>query len=266
MSRRDEGPSKFKILIGVLVVAAIALGLEFYYIQPGTLAMRGGVKGKPSPSITIIRTPTPGSSPTVKPSHSPSVTSSPNSLFSDDFSGTLAKWQIAWTGYGTVRIENGALMEQPKTSITAGETNSSMVRSLQGITWKDYTYELRMNTAAQLRTGSNPNPWEAGWITFRHQENSKFYYFVLKPNGIELGKALGNYQQAFFVTKESPQLQLGQWVNFRIVLKGANIKVYVNGSLVADYTDTNAPFLTGGIGLYNEDAKVYYDDVSVTSN
>ncbi len=184
-------------------------------------------------------------------------------LFSDNFSGDLSKWVIAWDGYGTVKIENGALMMAPKASTSPSETHSALVRA-GSQSWGDYTYNLKMNTVEQLRIGSAPNHWEVGWITFRHQDNSRFYYFIFKPNGIELGKALGNDQQAFFVTESSPRLQLNKWNNYKIVLQGANIKVYIDGTLVANYTDTNNPFLTGGIGLYNEDAKVYYDDVKVT--
>jgi hypothetical protein len=186
-------------------------------------------------------------------------------LFSDDFSGDLSKWTQAWNGYGTIKIENGTLMMAPKASTSPGETHSALIRS-GDLNSNDYIYNVKMNTAEQLRTGNAPNYWEVGWLTFRHQDNYRFYYFVLKPNGIELGKALGNNQQAFLVTESTPKLQLGQWNNFRITLKGANVKVFINGSLVTDYTDTNNPFLTGGIGLYNEDAKVYYDDVVVTAN
>lgn len=269
MPENDGGKMRLKILLIILGVVIIAFGIVFYFYGPYSEAARGGVKGKPKqsptsvPSASTYLSPTPGSpSPTSPSPGSPSPT---QTLFSDDFSGTLSKWQIVYTGYGTVGIENGELSMASKASTQPSETHAPLVIAGDA-NWGDYTFTLRMNTLQQLRTGSAPNPWEVGWIPFRMPDQSNFYYFILKTNGIELGKAMSGDQQKFFVTQDNPKLTLNQWNDFKIVLKGANIKVYVNNSLVADYTDTSSPFLSGKIGLYNEDAHVHYDNVVVTAN
>ncbi len=59
-------------------------------------------------------------------------------------------------------------------------------------------------------------------------------------------------------------MTIGQWDDYKIIVKDANIQVYINGSRVINHTDNSSPLLSGRIGLYNEDAKVYYDDVKVT--
>lgn len=194
---------------------------------------------------------------------------SDTSMFSDDFSGTLAKWIQVYNGYGTIAIENGELSLAPKTSTQPSETHAPLMVAGQN-TWGDIIFESRLKTVSQLRTGSAPNAWEVGWLIFRYSDDNHFYYFAHKPNGIELGKEILNTQgvqdQQYLVTKTTPILTLGQWNNYKIILKGANIKVYINNILVADYIDASNPYLTGKIGLYNEDAHTHHDDVKVTAN
>ncbi len=202
------------------------------------------------------------------------------SVFSDDFSGTLAtleeKWNgakdeiIAWSdGDGTIALENGELSMTPKVATSPTITHAPLIIAGE-YNWGDYIFESRMKTVSQLRTGSAPNAWEVGWLLFRYTDEDHFYYFIHKPNGIELGKEIlnssGQQDQQYLVTKTSPTLTLGQWNNYKVVLKGANIKVYINDVLVADYTDNSNPYLAGKIGLYNEDAHTHHDDVKVTAN
>jgi len=190
-------------------------------------------------------------------------------LLSDDFSGTLSKWIQVYNGYGTIAIENGELSMAPKVSTQPTETHAPLVAAGQN-TWSDIIFTSRMKTVSQLRTGSAPNAWEVGWLIFRYTDDNHFYYFIHKPNGIELGKEILNAQgvqdQQYLVTKTTPTMVLGQWNNYKVVLKGANIKVYINDVLAADYTDTSSPYLTGKIGLYNEDAHTHHDDVTVAAN
>ena len=41
------------------------------------------------------------------------------------------------------------------------------------------------------------------------------------------------------------------------------IDVFVNGARVVTYTDTERPYALGKIGIYNEDAHVLFDNVTV---
>ncbi len=66
---------------------------------------------------------------------------------------------------------------------------------------------------------------------------------------------------------ESVAMQFSQntWYDIEIVGKGNNIKIYVNGSLKIDYTDTESPVLNGRIAFESlPDSKIYVDDVRVT--
>ena len=39
--------------------------------------------------------------------------------------------------------------------------------------------------------------------------------------------------------------------------------VWADGQLLTKFTDTERPYTSGSVGFYNEDAKTYFDDVSV---
>lgn len=179
-------------------------------------------------------------------------------LFQDSFSQSLSPWKIEWTGYGTVTISDGKLKLEPAPSTTT-ETHSALV--LKEASWKDYDFEVEMTTEKQLRTPS-PEPWEVGWVLFRYTNLEHFYYFIFKPNGVELGKRQGSLDQIFLQTENHPKLELGKEYAIRTVVNGAQIQIYVDNEKVIDYTDNN-PLQNGGIGLYTEDAEVYFDDVRV---
>jgi hypothetical protein len=199
--------------------------------------------------------------------------------FSDNFSSytpdicqsggsTIGPWSIVYTGYGCVKIEGNAtnkwLHENPQTSTSSGETHSSMVVGPSFTA--PYTYELDINTEQQLRTNSPPNPWETAWVVWDYTDDSHFYYFALKTNGWELGKEDPAYPgaQRFLTTGSSPVTIKGQWSHVKITQDTTNtLKVYVNGQLITTFTDTERPYTSGKIGLYNEDAHVGFDNVNV---
>jgi len=260
--KNNGGRMRMKILLIILGIVLIAFGVVFYYYGPYSEAARGGIKGKPkkTPKSSPTETLTPTSSPTETATATPSTT-----LFSDDFSGDLSQWQIV---YYTASIQSDELnlIPQDQTYNSPSDTHAPLI--VAGDTaWKDYVYQVKMKTARQLRP-SNPNPWEVGWLIFRYVDTSHFYYFIHKPNGIELGKVdpSGQGGQIFLYTAETPKLTIGQYYDYKVTLKGNNIKVAINGTQVVDYTDTNNPYLVGKIGLYNEDAETLNDDVLVTSN
>lgn len=248
---------RLKFLLVFLVIAIYAMIGVIIFLKPTVDASRlvsRRWRPTPTPSPIITRTATP----------TPTPTSSSTTLFSDNLSADLSKWLTVYTGYGTVAIENGQLSMAPQASTSPSETHAPLVAA-GDLAWKDYIYSVQMNTIQQLRTGSTPNPWEVGWILFRYQDAKHFYYFIPKTNGIELGKFV-NDTQTFLATADSPKLTLNTLGTYKITLKGGNIKISVNGTQVIDYTDSSGPLLTGKIGLYNEDAHVHYDNVTVTSN
>ena len=99
---------------------------------------------------------------------------------------------------------------------------------------------------------------------FRYMGEARSYYLIHKTNGIELGKLVPprGEGQIFLVTKPRPRAVPGRWYDYRIEVRGANIKVYIDDKLQIDYTDPN-PILRGGVGLYTEDAHVHFRQPTV---
>ena len=104
---------------------------------------------------------------------------------------------------------------------------------------------------------------------WRFQDDWHHYYFIFKPNGVELGKKQNENQaeeQIFLYTANEPQLKINEWNTWHIKMSGSHIEIWLkmtDGSWqkVVDYHD-NAPILgPGNVGLYTEDAHVKFDDV-----
>ena len=125
------------------------------------------------------------------------------------------------------------------------------------------TFSYTLTTLGQLRLGSAPNPWEVGWSMFRFRDLHDYYWFILKPNGWELGKKQGSDVQIFLATGTAPALRLGQPNRVRIRAVGPRIQVFVDDAPVVDYTDAR-PLPSGSVGLYEEDSVVRFDSVAVT--
>jgi len=74
-----------------------------------------------------------------------------------------------------------------------------------------------------------------------------------------------NNPHALTEVKGEGRLQRNQWHTIKVELRGANIKIWLNGHLYIDFTDPKEPFMTGTVGFktYKADT-VSYDDVVVT--
>ncbi|HEX2035620.1 MAG TPA: DUF2334 domain-containing protein [Chloroflexota bacterium] len=169
------------------------------------------------------------------------------------------QWSVIYDGYGSVGIDaDGSLRLTPFIATRPDRTHAALVLGGER-TWHDYRFTVRMMTQAQLRQHSPPNPWEAGWLFFRYQAPDRSYYLVHKPNGLELGKLAppAGKGQVFLVTAPEWPLNLERWYEYRVELNGPTILVYIDGELALSYTDPD-PILSGRVGLYTEDAEVYF--------
>jgi hypothetical protein len=173
-------------------------------------------------------------------------------------------WTVAYDGYGEVGVEDGSASLRPATSERPLESHAALALA-GGPKWRDYTLVARMNLQQQLRQNSPQKEWEAGWLLFRYMGEARSYYLTHKTNGIELGKLVPpeGEGQIFLVTKPEPRAVPGRWYDYRIEVRGANIKVYIDDKLEIDYTDPN-PILRGGVGLYTEDAEVHFQQPTLT--
>ncbi len=180
----------------------------------------------------------------------------------------FGSWEVRYASYGCVNIQgtgsDSAMVISPKVSTSAAETHAPLVLgpSVTG----DLDFTLRMKTDSQLRKNSTPNAWEVGWVLWDYTDDTHFYSLVLKPNGWELGKEDPAYggAQRFLATGSSPAFPIGQWYTVRITRDASShIKAYVNGTLLTEFIDTERPYLSGRIALYNEDAITRFDDIRV---
>jgi hypothetical protein len=188
---------------------------------------------------------------------------------------TRGQWSLAFDGYGNVGVgragDNKLLYQEPTTATAPEKTHASMVLSTKAFQGVDMT--LRQKTARQLRVGSKPKLWEVAWVVWNYRDDSHFYYFILKTNGIELGKANPDYPrgQRFLYTATEPRFTIGDWDTIRVRQVGSRIDVWVDGKrVVRRLVDSSGvaddqPYTSRRIGMYAEDARVFFDDVRAGS-
>jgi Domain of Unknown Function (DUF1080) len=204
----------------------------------------------------------------------------------DNQTSPNGKWFNKYSGLGTsgtVRIitsltsntdnnnNNTVFYEKPKTSTNPNETHAALTLTTQ--VYEDVEMHLKVKTDQQLRQNSTPNPWEVAWIMWHYQDDWHHYYFIFKPNGIELGKKQNDNQaeeQIFLYTADEPIMKINEWNTWYLKMSGNHIEIWLEMAdgfwqRVVNHYD-NEPILgPGKIGLYTEDAYVQFDDVYITS-
>ena len=181
---------------------------------------------------------------------------------------THGAWKTRFDGYGKVGVAlagSKVLMLRPQSSDDPAETHAALVTS--STSFSGMRLSLRAKTVKQLRTSTSPNPWESAWVIWNYQDNTHFYYLALKPNGWEVGKADPNYKgaQRFLATGSDMKFPVGTWADVEIEQVGKTMTVEANGKTLTSFTDNERPYTSGKVGVYNEDAKTYFDNVSVAS-
>jgi Domain of Unknown Function (DUF1080) len=206
------------------------------------------------------------------------IGANPASALSDDFESHRAgtrwtdgtshgSWQSVFDGYGSIGVTNASskvLSLKPMESDTSSETHAALVRSKKS--FGNVQFKVRAKTVKQLRSPS-PNAWESAWVIWHYSDNTHFYYLALKPNGWELGKADPRYPgaQRFLATGSNKRFPIGSWSKVKVRQVGRRISVWADGHLLTRFRDTERPYRKGSVGLYNEDAKTYFDNVRARS-
>jgi len=180
---------------------------------------------------------------------------------------THGAWRAVYNGYGYTGVVNDGtrvLLEKPKASTRSAETHAGLVTTRAS--YGDLDVTVRTRTVAQLRL-PKPNAWEVGWTLWHYTDDTHFYYLVLKPNGWELGKEDPAFPgaQRYLKTGASPRFAVGRWHTMRVRQVGATITVWGDGTLLARITDGQRPYRSGHVGLYDEDAAVHFDTVTVAA-
>jgi hypothetical protein len=203
-----------------------------------------------------------------------------NYTLSDGHISPNGKWKIRYTGYGSAGVEgsikNNYFFEQPKPPTQHNETRASLVTTTKG--YSDFQMTLNMRTLNQLRQNGPPNPWETAWIYWHYTDNYHYYALVLKTNGFQIEKKDNNNHddsaEIYLVDQSHPKVKLGQWQTVTIRHEGSSTgtphtQVWVDGIKAADFIDSKIPnsykMSSGYMGLYNEDAKVNFDNIYINA-
>jgi hypothetical protein len=156
--------------------------------------------------------------------------------------------------------------------------------------WTDYRLEAKIN----IRTDSHPQGlWvrgqyedvgdedTAGWVTGYYimlgggADRDSHYVSLKQLQTLEdcWGNACNNPHNLYdfnnphelTITRADGNLTRWAWHSVVVEVRGANVKVWLNGVQYIDYTDEKEPFLTGTVGLKVYKAEtVSFDDVIVT--
>jgi ABC-type glycerol-3-phosphate transport system substrate-binding protein len=169
------------------------------------------------------------------------------------------QWRTWW---GAATFGPTAVTLASAVPTSPAETHSALITTKK--TWTDSTISFNTTTLAQLRAGSAPNTWEVGWVMFRFRDLANYYYFIVKTNGIELGKKQGSDAQIFLATADLPQLAVDRPRAVQVRVKGARIRVSVDGAQVVDFTDPHPLAGPGSVGLYEEDSHVRFDSFATS--
>jgi hypothetical protein len=207
----------------------------------------------------------------------------PSYLITDNQTSPNGKWFNKYSGFGTsgtVTIESSSLTssdnnntvfyEKPKTSTGPNETHAALTLTTQ--VYEDLEIYIKVKTKQQLRQNFTPNPWEVAWLMWRYQDDWHHYYFILKPNGVELGKKQNENQaeaQIFLYTTNEPRLKINEWNTWYLKMLGNHIEIWLkmaddSWQRVVNYYDDDPIIGEGKIGLYTEDANVQFDDVYIS--
>jgi hypothetical protein len=178
-------------------------------------------------------------------------------------------FRTQFDGYGCVSLaeigDDRAIHIRPKPASSPNETHACLVLGPQFP--GDLRFGMSLHTAKQLRSGSKPNPHEVGWLVWDYQGNDHFYYFLVKPNGWELGKRDPAYPggQRFLATDASYGFPIGEQHQLEIRQTGPTIEALVDGKSVVRFVDQERPYYGRAIGLYCEDADVYAEMILAES-
>jgi hypothetical protein len=186
--------------------------------------------------------------------------SAPSKSLVDGFRGQSLDrsiWRVWW---GDVKVARGAIELASESPTRLDQTRSALVTSRRQ--WTNFSFGFTTTPVKQLRLNAPGNTWETSWVFFRFRDLANYYYFMVKPNGWELGKKHGSDAQIFLATGESPTLDMGETARMRISARGARIQVWVDGKRILDFVDPK-PLPGGAVGLYQEDARVRFGHVRV---
>ncbi len=191
-----------------------------------------------------------------------------NILFSEEVKETVIDYAKSPDGNaytdGVWKITDGKL--------TLGG-NTKIGRRIYGKeNWSNYTAEVEVTPKDGINAGllvRATNPGNSVLIMnsasdsdMRNSTDWVQGYFVgLDAGKVVLGKQNYSWKQLAAKTAEIKQ---GQTYTLKAECNGANIKVYLNGELMIDYTDTDNPWIQGMVGVRGHSCAATFDNLKIT--
>ena len=182
-------------------------------------------------------------------------------------------WYTAYDGGGEVSYRDGSLRFRPGAVRQDHETKAALIL-LREVPLETVGIQIRYRVLRQLRP--SPRPWEVFWLFFGYRPGAQprtktTDYFILKTNGIEVGKAFEEIEQEFLATKDKPTLSIGRRHEIRLHKEADEMYFFVDGNLVAKSNqDFAVTRLYSGrdrglstFGLYAEDAEIEIESVEL---
>ena len=182
-------------------------------------------------------------------------------------------WTTVHHGYGKVTCSQETIRLSPKAATSSDETHAALatVDDVMVEAGTTQTITATVRTVAQLRTGSDPNPWEVAWLLWSYTDDQHFYAVVLKPNGWEISKEDPDYPgaQRFLASGDAPAYPIGTALEVVVTVTTADdavtMTVSVDGAELATVTDEESPYPSGAVAAYTEDAAITVGPVSLTA-
>lgn len=205
----------------------------------GLLFSNINIKGKIASSLSDMKASQGVYSSNIK------IVSNSTTLFHDHFeSGSIGSW-TSHSGNWIIGTDGSGVLKQ--TSLT-----SSIIT--RGSNWGNYDYEAAVKVPIK-----NAN---AG-IIFRVQDINNYYMYRINGSNdqAELYKCVNGVLTkvsgtAFSVTPN-------EWIFLKVELNGNNIKGFVNGRLMTNWTNPNNELTSGKVGFRTTSQNVLFDDVLV---
>ncbi len=174
-------------------------------------------------------------------------------LLTDDFEGGAAGWSplsgnATWSvvADGTQRYQGSAANQNTTGERAAGQAS-----------WTDYAVEVSTKTTARRSASRGPS------VLARVVDADNHYRFGYSSAGAwAITKVVGGTATQLATSPATP-LAVDTAYVLRAEVKGSSLKLYVNGALVAQATDTT--LTTGRIGLRVFGSVTRFDDVVVTA-
>lgn len=169
-----------------------------------------------------------------------------NVVFEDDFEdGDYDGWKVDWREYPE---DDWYVVEEDGTNVVKGDGNTNLMLETRG--WEDYTFSGKLK-------------YQNGMAGMMLRENNVgFYVIEFNPDYIELLSHVHTTGNRIKISQRDMVIEKDKWHDFEAVMKGTNIKFYLDGELLFDADDDT--FSGGRSGLVSIPfSEAYFDDIKV---